>query len=386
MSFHILYESVIQSKLCCFCGACVAVCPHDCIVFREKGPQLVNPCEECGKCMDACPGFGAPLAEITDSVFHRKLTAEEEKRGFGNVINDRNLVSTDPVFLQKGYNGGKVTALLDYLLKKNKIDGAIVASSGDAAPYPCFCWPEIAQNRSALLQCSGSKYMFSPNLMPLKEIAHDSRFRSIAFVGVGCHAMGLRKLQFLGGSYRPLIEKISYVFGLFCSGPLLSPEDFMRMVAKFCRTNVEDIDAIEFHRIIEDSKFNVEYSARLKNKEIRSRKIWINDLFFMMRLLDQWPRCGMCMDYSAEFADISFGAAHIISRTQTGEQLIREAVADGIFTVPPEDFLGKDFQKNAIDTDEKMIRAKKTFNLKRIKKNIRKQIPAPDFGMNIKKT
>lgn len=382
MSYKLLFKSVIQNKLCCFCGACVAVCPQGSLAFLENGPRLVKPCLECCRCVAACPGHGAPLNKLIDTIFHRKPTDDEEKFGLGLMIEDRNLVSADPEILKTGYTGGKVTTLLTYLLKTKKIDGAIVTTCGDSAPYPHFAWPKVAKTREELLQCSGSKYMFSPTLMTLRDVAEDNQIHSIAFVGIGCHVMGIRKLQVLGESYKHLVKKISYVFGLFCGATMLSSEDFMRLVATLCDTDVNQIDYVDFNYVPKHTRFTVEYTVRLKNGRTKSRKIWIDDLFYMITMLEQWSRCRMCMDYAAEFADISFGGAHIISRTTIGEQLMQNAISEGILA-PPSGQFRNIFAKNAQKTDAFMIRLKKKFNLRRIKKYSKKHQPVPEFDISI---
>lgn len=382
MAFKILYESVIKNKLCCFCGACVAVCPENCIAFFGSGPKLESHCTECGKCVEACPGNGAPLTKLMDAVLQREETEDEKKGGLGAIIEDRNLVSADPEILNIGYTGGKVTALLAYLIENRKIDGAIVTASGDSTPYPHFAWPRIAETKKAILQCGGSKYMFSPNLMLLKELAENDDLKSVAFVGLGCHVMGIRKLQLLGDDYRHLVEKISYVFGLFCGRAMLPSDDFLMLVAKLCETTVEEIDSVNFHRVPEETRFMVKYEVRLKNGQIKSREILIDHLFYMISLLDQWHRCRMCLDYASEFADVSFGGTHIISRTPTGEQLVQNALADGIL-VPQTERFRLAFEENAHKMDSFMIRLKKTYNLRRIKKNVKKRQPVPEFEENI---
>lgn len=382
LSFKTLYDSVIESELCCFCGTCVSVCPEKCIEFSEKGPELVKSCSECGQCIIACPGYSVPLSMLNDAVFDRKPTENENTVGLGITISDHNLVSADTQIQNSGYTGGKLTALLAYLLEKKKIDGAIVSDCGEWSPYPHFAWPKIATTREELIQCAGSKYMFSPNMMLLDEIAKNDRLSSVAFVGVGCQIQGLRKLAMFGGTYRKLCEKISYVFGLFCGSVMLAPDDVIRLVAKLCQAAPEDIDKIDFRCVPGQAQFTLKYEVTLKNGQKKDRKILANDLFYIITLLNQWYRCRMCMDYSAEFADISFGGVHIISRTITGENLMQQAIADNILVSQnsPERC---NFERYAHQTDAFMIRLKKKFNRKRIKGQEKREKPVPKYELNV---
>ncbi len=46
----------IAEELCDFCGACVAVCPLDCIILRENDIAIdFSQCDLCKNCLAACP-------------------------------------------------------------------------------------------------------------------------------------------------------------------------------------------------------------------------------------------------------------------------------------------------------------------------------------------
>ncbi|MEG3224136.1 MAG: ferredoxin [Methanobacteriales archaeon Met13] len=41
---------------CCgYCGACVAVCPHNYLRLLESGLETNPHCENCGQCIKVCP-------------------------------------------------------------------------------------------------------------------------------------------------------------------------------------------------------------------------------------------------------------------------------------------------------------------------------------------
>ena len=46
---------IIENK-CDFCGACVTVCPVDCIEVREASISIDHPiCIDCDLCVEICP-------------------------------------------------------------------------------------------------------------------------------------------------------------------------------------------------------------------------------------------------------------------------------------------------------------------------------------------
>jgi coenzyme F420-reducing hydrogenase beta subunit len=126
-SFHELKERVMDTKLCIFCGTCTAVCPVGCIAFKGGGPELARECTACGRCLEACPGLGAPLQELDSMVFGRTRSEVEKIDGLGIRLKDRNLSSSDQEIFFHGYNGGKVTTMLAYLLEKKETDGVVIS-------------------------------------------------------------------------------------------------------------------------------------------------------------------------------------------------------------------------------------------------------------------
>jgi coenzyme F420 hydrogenase subunit beta len=184
-------------------------------------------------------------------VFGREKTKEEDLCGFGIYMKDRNLISGDKDIFKIGYTGGKITALLAYLLEKKEIDAAIVSHWGEASPFPWFAWPVIATNRKELIKGAGSKYVFSPVLKALKEVALRDDIERVAIVGLGCHLQGLRKLQYLGQPYSRLVDKITVKFGLYCGAPMVRKQDFMKYVSDLCNVPAEEILHVDFKRVSE---------------------------------------------------------------------------------------------------------------------------------------
>lgn len=372
--FQDLKDRVVDTELCLFCGNCFAVCPADCITFTEKGPELTGECISCGQCIDACPGLGVPLGDLDKQVFGRKKTQEEDMGGFGIYLRDRNLVSADPEILEKGYTGGKITTLLAYLLETKEIDAAIISSWGEDSPFPWLAWPMIATSREELIRGTGSKYAFSPVLAALKEAAYRDDLNNIAIVGLSCHLQGLRKLQLLREPFSQLTEKIVMTFGLYCGAPMVKKQDFLHYVSTLCHVQPEEIAHVDFKRV--SKAFDVVFTVTRKNGATASKKLNLVNLFSVIGNYPRWTRCSLCTDYTAEYADISFGGVHVTTRSVVGEDLVKRAMNDGrLQTALPNDL----FEKMAVQLDKSVTALKKKRNRKQIDMNRQQGKPVPEY-------
>ena len=358
-SFDQLKNKVIDTQLCIYCGQCCAVCSTGCISFKSNGPELDGECVACGQCLEACPGLGAPLKKLDIQVFGREQTEEEEKKGLGIYISDRNLVSADNEIRGKGYTGGKMTALLAYLLENKEIDAAIVSQWGEASPYPWISWPAVAATREDVIKGAASKYVFSPNLMALAEVADRDDITSVAIVGLGCHMQGLRKLEHLGMPYANLAKKVKYTLGLYCGAPMVGKEDFLTYIAELNDVSPQDIVNVD-----------------LKNGEKRVKQMHIMKLFEIIGRYPRWNRCRFCTDYAAEYADISFGGVHVTCRTAKGEDVVNRAVADGCLVLSEPDQMA---EQGAKAVDQSNARIKKVSNVKRISNYMSEGKPVPNY-------
>jgi coenzyme F420 hydrogenase subunit beta len=373
-SFDQLKSQVIDTQLCFYCGQCCAVCSTGCVSFKNNGPELDGECVACGQCIKACPGLGVSLKKLDILVFGREQTEEEEKNGLGIYITDRNLVSANEEIREKGYTGGKLTAILAYLLENKEIDAAIVSQWGSASPYPWVSWPVIASTREDLIKGAGSKYVFSPNLKVLAEVADRKDIKSIAIVGLGCHMQGLRKLEYLGMPYADLMKKVKYSFGLYCGAPMVSKDDFIAYVADLNEVAPQDIVNVNFKRV--SKEFDIAFDVDLKNGKKVVKQLNIMQLLEIIGRYPRWNRCRFCTDYAAEYADVSFGGEHVTCRTVKGEDLVTRAVADG-WLVPsgPKELA----DQGAKSVDQSMARIKKVSNIQRIKKYMSQGRPVPNY-------
>jgi coenzyme F420 hydrogenase subunit beta len=307
-------------------------------------------------------------------VFGRARSKEEQTEGLGLLLKDRNLISSDEEIFSHGYNGGKVTTVLNYLLEKNEIDGAVISCWGESSPYPWFPWPSIATTRQDLIKGTGSKYAFSPNLMALEEIASRDDLRAVALVGLGCQIQAFRKLQLMGDAVSSLVEKVKYAFGLYCGAPMVGHGDFMEHVGELCGVPPEEITTIDFHRV--SKEFDVSYIVVLKDGSKADCRMNVMEVFQALARHRRWYRCMLCTDYAADHADISFGGAHVTSRTSVGEDLLSRVLAEGRLVDAPANEI---MDATTRQIDKSMGRMKKVKNVQRIADYREKGKPVPNY-------
>lgn len=141
--------------------------------------------------------------------------------------------------------------------------------------------------------------------------------KRVAFVGTSCQIKSVRRMQTLG-----LVpsDAIHICLGLFCSGNFTLGDEQRRQLAEVGRFNWEDV-----------RKVNIKENLMIHLKRGGVKSIPLEDLEFMRR-----HACRYCPDYSAEFADVSFGGigaeegwTTVITRSPLGRASFADARGSG---------------------------------------------------------
>ncbi len=331
-TFASLVEEVQKPGLCHLCGGCLTFCTainYGALGMDEDGmPYLrdMEKCTECGLCYSICP----EINELDDDI--RKNAGWSEP--MGSIMETHVAHAIEPEIRQNATDGGVVTGLLLHLFEEGRIDGAIVTKpSGhlQREPWLAITREEIAASAGFYFDTShGMKRLMSgysvytPSTQKLRPMLQQG-LRKVALVGSPCQITAIRKIKAL--DMLPS-DSIRYCLGLFCSGNFyFGPEQQKKMA---------EIGAFEWENVL---KYNIKetFLIHLKNGETKS--IPLERLDFMKR-----AACRFCADYSAEFADISFGGigapegqTTTIIRTQTGRQLFNKACGQTIELFNPKD-------------------------------------------------
>ena len=221
--------------------------------------------------------------------------------------------ATDSRILDLSQDGGVVTALLLYALETKLVDGVVV--SGVKEGKPCFPCPMLATTAREIMNCAGTRYFYSPNILALKEAVRQEKTR-LAFVGTPCQIQAVRKAQKAGLEF---VSPVKYLIGLMCSE---------------CFT-YEGLMEKHLHRVL-GLNLNSIRKMNIKGKMLVTTDSELHAI--PLADIKQYAResCRRCSDFSSELADVSAGGlgmnrwTFVVIRTEKGAELFDGAERVGV--------------------------------------------------------
>ncbi|MEM2192379.1 MAG: Coenzyme F420 hydrogenase/dehydrogenase, beta subunit C-terminal domain [Candidatus Hadarchaeales archaeon] len=307
-AFKDLEGDVVNRELCLGCGACVASCPVQCLSLRENRAALTGTCINCGICYGGCPQT-ASLESIKVKLFGKSGDPV-----IGNYLEIFSARAENQNLLQRAQDGGAVTSLLGTLLEYEFVDGAVVTGMGSERWMPA---PFVATTKDELLDAAGSKYVRGPLLTGLLDAIRHFYKKKLAIVGLPCQIAAVRQMQMANPTNRQLSEAVKLCIGIFCR-EAFKYDFFVEVVEGQTRTPLLEID-----------KFDIKNGRILVYRTMKpTREIPLS----VARKYVDLP-CRVCMDFSAELADISIGAtgapeghSTLIVRTESGKEALDFAI------------------------------------------------------------
>lgn len=323
-----LHEEIVATEICCGCSACIVACPHKVLELRDFDPIQTDArspfdnCyhgeEGCSLCAMACLRLGPSLDIIENDLLGYGRRPEDKPEG---VYRFKTLArATYAPILEKGQDGGAVTALLAWGLDTGELDGAVVSSPSDKVAW--LDEPRLVQSKDELLAAGGSRYTYCATPLGLKQVAA-ARLKSVAVVGVSCESTAVRQLAAEG--IKRWVRPIKLVIGLMCC-ETFDYDGFM--IGK-----VQQDMGIELDRI---KKVNVKGKVIVTLDDGEDIDIPLKDA---RPFANEW--CHHCPDFSAEHADLSCGGlgmegwTMILVRTAAGEDYLNRAVEAGVLELRP---------------------------------------------------
>lgn len=365
--FNDLVKEVTTSGYCLACGACVASCPHECLVMEGETPTLKKACINCGICYQECPQV-IDQKELERKIFGRGSSDEEALGIYRQALS---VEARAPDIKARAQDGGAVTSLLASLLEDGFIDGAIVMGVGSLPWQPS---PRVATTREELIACAGTKYARGPLFLGLRDAA-DLYYRSrVAIVGTPCQIAASRRMQLSELTNRRLGETIKLHIGLFCERAFEYEKFFRGVIEKQLRTPLSEV--VKFD--IKQGRFII-YRRHKPKRELALEAV----------KRYACSSCKVCFDYTAELADISVGSvgsplgrSTVLIRTQAGSEAF-----DVVRRFKKLDVLELEKVKPGIDaigrvSREKKLRAAREFERLKLQDKtlpiwLQKQPPAP---------
>jgi coenzyme F420-reducing hydrogenase beta subunit len=256
----------------------------------------------------------------------KELFGRSRKRSVGNRLGifrrKTHLTSSHREYVRAGYFGGRITSVLIAALETGSIDAALL-TDWNREGFVSIGSARIARSKEDVISMASSKYIFSPVLTLLKEIEKDDSISKAALVGLPCNIQGFRKMQ-SDPSVSRLTRKVEYVIGLNCGAPQMDEEAWKRVLSGITGVPAEKIYGVRYRKT---ASRILKLEVDRKDGKNYEKTLGIAELLGPIAKAVHWPRCRMCLDYSSELSDITFGAP--VVRTEKGEELLKNAVDKG---------------------------------------------------------
>jgi coenzyme F420 hydrogenase subunit beta len=332
-SFKDLEADVINKGLCTVCGTCAGICPKKSLTMAigniesdEPVPTLTGECKPCGLCYKVCAGRDVPLADLDNFVFGRRRDHENEHfgiyrdclRGFGKG----RLRSTTS-------SGGVTSAVLKYALSEKIIDAAIVAVRHPK--YPFRATTGIITTPQEVDFAVRSVMEAVPVNDALHEAVVARGHRRLGLVGLPCQVHSIRKLQ-MEERPKSIANSIVFTLGLFCNSTTyyIGVEHLLKEVGGI--RSFKDIMGLDYRA----GAWPGTMMVMMRDGKIHTVATKKEYGTFLSAANYRRDRCMVCIDFSAELADISVGDIFNVSfsdprwcatmvRTEIGETLIKGA-------------------------------------------------------------
>ncbi|MCW3996115.1 MAG: Coenzyme F420 hydrogenase/dehydrogenase, beta subunit C-terminal domain [Candidatus Bathyarchaeota archaeon] len=313
IAYNVLEKRIIDAGFCTQCGACEAACPVSALhVEGEK----VKHTYDCSKDMDLCP-ICYEICPHSEALLLRSLSfvadtpVKNEALGYYRKIVLAQAV--DPKIRELSRGGGVVTSLLKFGIENKLFDSAIVSQV--EPDNPAKPKASVATVPDDIMSAIGSKFFPSSVAKAYGSAVYAYGKSNIAFVGVPCHVLALRKLE---AWQHKISNNLKITIGLFCFGTLS-----LNALLEYIKTKY-NVDPSDVKQLRLSSKLVITTSKgelRIPMSEASEHIL---------------PSCRKCTDFTSELADISIGSAYpmkdwstVIIRTKAGEDFFYKAVENG---------------------------------------------------------
>jgi coenzyme F420 hydrogenase subunit beta len=304
-----LMVDVYGRGLCVACGACVDLCPY----FRAHRGNIVQlfPCDlPAGQCHAYCPKAGVDLDALAENYWAGLYPGN----ALGHMLAIMTARGGEKAPKGAFQAGGTVSSLIAFALHQGLIEASILTDQKGLIPVP-----RTITRAEDVVTCASSKYTVAPTLSELNR-AQRNGYSRIGVVATPCQATAVAQMRMNPLDSEHFRDPVRLVVGLFCTWAV-DTQALMSLLSK--RLDPRGVRKMDIPPPPADILMIETDQGRMEIPlgEIRP-------------LIPQG--CLICPDMTAEWADVSVGVLEgephwntLIVRTQTGQDLVRKAEAEG---------------------------------------------------------
>lgn len=329
-------RDVAERRLCLGCGACAYMQPDairmvDVLEQGRRPLVLVNGDGRdapTGTALRACPGL--QLGHEPGLTSGRGHIAELLE-AWGPVLEVWEGYAADQEIRYAASSGGAATALALHCLEQERMHGVLHTAARPDVPY--LNHTVLSRSREELLAATGSRYAPASPCDGLQKV--EDAPAPCVFIGKPCDVGGARKAASL---HPELDRKLGLTIGIFCAGTP-SLQGTLEMLR---RMGVEDPDEARAVRY-RGNGWPGMAEARTSGPQGDAvhRLSYEESWGEVLQRHVQW-RCRLCVDHTAEFADIAVGdpwyreipegepgRSLVLVRTERGRRILHAAIGSG---------------------------------------------------------
>ena len=335
-------SEIIESHLCCGCGACAGAAPETVemvdVLADGLRPRL-RPGMSADRAQEillaVCPGLSlAHKYDVDQPGLIRELAL-----AWGPILGVWEGYAADPEIRYAGSSGGAATALAWYGLDRGGMHGALHTAARKDAPH--LNETVFSRTREELLAATGSRYSPASPCDGLQRIADAPG--PCVFIGKPCDVAGMPKTR----QIRPdLDEKLAWTIAFFCAGTP-STQGTLDMLQRMDIDDPAKLVSLRYRGNGWPGKATavVRTETGEETRQLTYEQAWGE----VLTRYQQW-RCKMCADHTGEFADIAVGdpwyrtveegdpgRSLILARTERGRDILLAAAEAGYLRIEAAD-------------------------------------------------
>jgi coenzyme F420 hydrogenase subunit beta len=310
-----LLEAVFEKDLCVGCGACVQLCPY----FKSyKGKTaMLFPCNlPQGRCFAFCPKAEVDL----DVLANRFWKTPYEGTPLGKYRDVLMARAGGKMAKARFQAGGAVSALVTLALRQGLIDAAALTDREDR-----IADPRLITHAEDVAGCAGSKFMTAPTLSVINR-GEIQGYARMGVVGTPCQLTALAQMKINPLNREDFKDSVALTVGLFCTWAV-NTRKLLPVLTEFigdaCIQGMDMPPPPSEIMVIDTDEGKVEIPL----ERIRA-------------LVPEG--CHVCPDMTSEWGDVSVGVVEgkpdwntLIIRTETGDQLVKQACSAGYLKTKP---------------------------------------------------